>query len=343
MKNLLKILLFTVLFYTELKGQDYIFSNYSDVGYYINPALPSLVEEDINVQAKFRGQWITFAKAYKTIATSVDFSPLNNDTRYCGKKLVISPQIIQDVAGSLKMSTTSLNLNLAYSQFLDRNYRTQLMMGLQSGYTFQSVNFRNAHVGSGYFDSDAHAEFYDPTILNKSNRINLAAGAGMALYPNRNMNLSFGLAAYNLIGQNITFYEDGYSKENRRFAGYLNTNYRLNDINQLNGYLIFQMQGLFKSYTGGMSLGVNFGKQQKGEFVNKFIMGGGLRWNDAVIATLGYGNENLDITFNYDFNYSKLIKSSRSVGAFEVSFAYKTNWFKTDQSCPKPINCVTFL
>lgn len=150
-----------VLGFLDLKAQDYIFSNYGDVGYYINPALPSLVEEDINVQTKFRGQWNTFAKAYKTLTASVDFSPLNNDTRFCGKKLMVSPQIIQDIAGSLRMSTTSLNLNLAYSQFLDRNYRSQLMMGLQSGYTFQSISFKNAHVGSEYFDSDAHAEFYD--------------------------------------------------------------------------------------------------------------------------------------------------------------------------------------
>lgn len=342
MKFLFYLFVSYFIFVNQLVAQDFIFSNYSYAGYYINPALPSLVEEDIRVQSKFRGQWETFANAYKTVTTSVDFNPLNIDTRFCGKKLVISPQIIQDMSGSLKMSVTSLNLNIAYSQFLDKHYKSQLMMGLQAGYSFRSIDLSKAKVGSEFFNSGETVQLSDPHLMSKSNYINLAAGLGMAFYPNNHFNYSIGASAYNLLGQNITFYDNGESKENARYVGYFNTNYRFNDINSLNGYLIFQMQGPFKSYTGGATWGMNFGKQQHGEWVNEMFFGGGIRWNDAIIATLGYGNEKFTFAFNYDFNYSKLIRSSRSVGAFELSFAYRTDWFKSDQKCPKPINCTTF-
>jgi type IX secretion system PorP/SprF family membrane protein len=341
-KLFFKLFVGCLLIANQLQAQDFIFSNYSYVGYYINPALPSLIEDDLRVQAKFRGQWETFANAYKTVTTSIDFSPLNNDNRFCGKKLVISPQIIQDMSGSLKMSVTSLNLNIAYSQFLDRYYKSQLMLGLQSGYSFRSIDLSKAKVGSEYFNSGEMVQFSDPHLMPKSNYVNLAVGLGMAFYPNKNFNYSIGVSAYNLLGQNITFFDNGYSKENARYAGYFNTNYHFNDINSINGYLIFQMQGPFKSYIGGATWGMNFGKQKHGEWVNEMFFGGGIRWNDAVIATFGYGNENFTFAFNYDINYSKLIKSSRSVGAFELSFAYQTNWFKSNQKCPKPINCATF-
>lgn len=326
----------------QLFAQDYLFSNYSYAGYYINPALPSLLEEDLRVQSKFRGQWETFANAYKTVTANVDFNPLNIDNRFCGKKLVISPQIIQDVAGSLKMSTTSLNLNLAYSQFLDRYYKSQLMMGLQSGYTFRSIDLSKAQTGSEFFNSGETVQITDPYLMPKSNYINLAVGLGMVFYPKKDFNYSLGASAYNLLGQNISFFENGHTRENRRYVGYFNTNYRFNDINSLNAYLIFQMQGPFKSYTAGGTWGLNFGKKKHGEWVNELFFGGGIRWNDAVIAAFGYGNEKFTFAFNYDFNYSRLIKASRSVGAFELSFAYRTDWFKSDKNCPKPINCATF-
>lgn len=342
MKLLFKLFVGYWLIVSQLQAQDFIFSNYSYAGYYINPALPSLIEDDIRVQAKFRGQWETFANAYKTVTTSVDFNPLNRDTRFCGKSLVISPQIIQDVSGSLRMSVTSLNLNLAYSQFLDRYYKTQIMIGLQSGYSFRSIDLSKAKVGSEFFNSGETVQYSDPHLLPKSNYVNLGVGLGMAFYPNKNLNFSFGASAYNLLGQNITFFDNGYSRENARYVGYFNSNYRLNDINSINGYLIYQMQGPFKSYTAGATWGMNFGKQKRGEWINELFFGGGIRWNDALIASMGYGNEKFTFAFNYDINYSKLIKSSRSVGAFELSFAYRTDFFKSDQKCPKPINCATF-
>lgn len=340
MKKLLPLLF--SLIYSSVYTQDLIFSNYSYAGYYINPAMPSLLEEDIRVQAKFRGQWETFAQAYKSVTASVDFNPLNIDTRFCGKKLVISPQIIQDVSGSLRMSTTSLNLNIAYSQFLDRYYKSQLLMGLQSGYTFRSIDLSRANTGSEYFNSGETIESTDPYLMPKSNFINLGIGLGMAFYPIKNFNYSVGVSAYNLLKQNISFYENGLNTENARYVGYFNTNYNISEVNSLNAYLIFQMQGPFKSYTGGATWGMNFGKKKHGEFVNEMFFGGGIRWNDAVIATFGYGNEKFNFAFNYDFNYSRLIQASKSFGAFELSFAYKTDWFKSQTPCPKPINCATF-
>jgi type IX secretion system PorP/SprF family membrane protein len=324
------------------RGQDFIFSNYNYADYFINPALPSLIEEDIRFTGKFRGQWESFASGFKTVAAQMDVSPLNKDTRFCGKRLVISPQIMQDVAGSLRMSTTVVNLNLSYSQFLDRNYKIQLLAGMQSGYTFRSIDLSRARVGSEFFNSGETVDVSDPNVLNRSNYINLATGIGMAFYPRRDVNFSVGMAGYNLIGQNISFIKDGLAKEYRRINTYLNGNYQLNDANSVNAYIITQFQGPYKSYLIGGTWGHHFGKQQFGEWVNQVFIGGGLRWQDAVVTTFGYGNERFNLSLNYDINISPLIRASRSVGAFEVSMSFNTDIFKSNQKCPRVIPCSKF-
>lgn len=341
MKFLIK--LFLVLCPAFTFGQDFIFSNYRFADFYVNPALPGLMEDDLRVSTKFRGQWETFASAYKTLAAQIDYSPLNQSSRFCGKKLVIGPNIIQDVSGSLRLSTTSLNLNLSYSQFLDRYYKYQLLGGIQSGYTFRSIDLSKATVGSEFFNSGQTVQISDPDILTKSNYTNLAIGMAMAFYPRKNINYSLGFSAYNLIGQNITFIEDGFSKEQKRWVGIGGFSYKINEGNSLNTYAIVQIQGPFKSYLAGGTWGYHFGKRQFGEWVNQLFFGGGLRWGDAVITSFGYGNDNLSVTFNYDINISPLIAASRSVGAFEVSFAYNTNIFKRDKKCPIPIDCTNFI
>jgi type IX secretion system PorP/SprF family membrane protein len=331
-----------LLFSFSGRAQDFVFSNYNYADYFVNPALPSLIEEDIRITGKFRGQWESFANGFKTAATQVDISPLNKDTRFCGKRLVITPQILQDVAGSLRMSTTVVNLNLSYSQFLDRNYKTQLMAGIQSGYTFRSIDLSRARVGSEFFNSGETVDISDPNVLNRSNYINLATGVGMAFYPRRDINFSIGVAGYNLIGQNISFIEDGLTKEYRRITIYFNGNYQLNDANSINAYIITQFQGPYKSYLVGGTWGHHFGKQQFGEWVNQVFIGGGLRWNDAAIATFGYGSERFNLSLNYDINISPLIRASRSVGAFEVSMSFSTDLFKSNQKCPRIIPCSKF-
>lgn len=324
-------------------GQDLIFSNYRFNDFYINPALPSSINEDVRVSTKFRGQWETFSTAYKTLTAQVDYSPLNQSSRFCGRKLVITPNIVQDVSGSLRLSTTSLNLNLSYSQFLDRYYRYQLMAGIQSGYTFRSLDLSKATVGTEFFNSGQTVQISDPDILTRSNYTNLAVGMALAFYPKDNLSYSFGLSTYNLIGQNITFLENGFSKEQKRWVGFGGVTYKVNDANSINTYAVLQIQGPFRSYLAGGTWGYHFGKQQFGEWVNQLFFGGGVRWGDAVITSFGYGNDKMTVAFNYDINISPLIAASRSVGAFEISFAYNTNIFKRNRKCPIPIDCKDFM
>jgi hypothetical protein len=63
------LLIFTTIISS---AQDFIFSSYSAADFYINPALPGLIDKDIRVTSKFRGQWETFSNAYKTLTSQVD-------------------------------------------------------------------------------------------------------------------------------------------------------------------------------------------------------------------------------------------------------------------------------
>ena len=321
-----------------LHGTDIHFSNYTFSDAYLNPALPSLINEDIRANIKYRSQWETIANGFQTVAAQFDINPLNISTRFCGKKLVITPQIIYDRAGSLRKSTTAVNLNLSYSQFLDRQYKTQIAIGLQGGYTFSSIDLSKATFGSDYLNSGGSLSLND--IVPNQHYPNLSLGATMAFYPTSSFNFSGGLAAYNILKPNVSFIENNEVLLSRRYTAFLNFNNQINEIHSINSYLLFQYQNPFTYYQGGVTWQANIGKKERDIFQHQLFAGLGLRWKDAIISSIGYHHTNYTIALNYDFNYSKLISSSRGVGAFELSFAFATDWFKTNKNCPRPIPCV---
>lgn len=98
------ILLLFLCGFKILHASDFHISNYNYADAYLNPSLPSQIEEDIRINMKYRGQWETVANAYSTFVGQVDFNPLNASNRFCEKKLVLTPQIIHDRAGELGMS-----------------------------------------------------------------------------------------------------------------------------------------------------------------------------------------------------------------------------------------------
>lgn len=332
-------LTFTLLF-TALYGADVHFSNYNFSDAYLNPSLPSHIEEDIRVNVKYRSQWETVANGFQTVSGQFDISPLNVSNKFCGKKLVITPQIIHDRAGTLQKSTSSFNLNLSYSQFLDKNYKTQIAIGIQSGYTLNAIDLSKATFGSDYQNNGNSASLGN--LVPNRHSMNLAAGASMAVYPTRDFNISGGFAAYNLLGTNVSFQENEFYSIGRRFTGFLNVNYQVNEIHSINGYAIVQFQKSFGNYQAGATWGANVGKLVRKEYQHQIFAGAGIRWQDAIIGTLGYQSPKYTVAFNYDFNYSKLISSSKSVGAFEISFAFATDWFKSPKKCSKPIPCSKF-
>lgn len=336
MGQLKKILAIVAVFFLfPLYGVDLQFSNYNFSDAYLNPTLPSHIEEDLRVNVKYRGQWETFANAYTTILGQVDISPLNKSSRFCGKKLVISPQVIHDRAGSLQKATSSFNLNVAYSQFLDRQYKTQIALGLQVGYMMNSIDLSKATFGSDYYGGSSAVPNVDP----RQRSINIAAGASMAFYPVENFNISAGFGAYNLLEPNVAFERQMAFYQQRRFTGYLNMNYAFSETQSINAYTTVQYQNPFSNYQFGATWGSRLSSNLRNAPEQYLYLGAGLRWKDAVIASVGYRHSNYTVAFNYDFNYSKLIASSRSAGAFELSFAFATDWFKSPKGCARPIPC----
>jgi hypothetical protein len=93
-----------------------------------------------------------------------------------------------------------------------------------------------------------------------------------------------------------------------------------------------------------MGLECSYIYSQKKRIDNSVIFGVAYRYGDAVIPKVGVSYRNYLILVNYDINISKLVKTSKSVGAFEISLTFNNDVFKNREHCAdkKTIPCVNF-
>ena len=190
-------------------AQEIHFSDIKNANATLNPALIGNSTYDFKSSIVYRSQFETFANAYTTVMSNTEISVLDNNIGFfCSKKLNVGLSYAFDKAGTLNLRTSQLNLSLSYSQFLDIHKKSQLLFGLQTGYTFRSIDLSNAKTGSQFFNQYETVYLTDPNILEKSNYFNIAAGIGFGIFPNKKVSLFIGGAFYNLARRNISFVRD---------------------------------------------------------------------------------------------------------------------------------------
>lgn len=343
----MKLILFTLIlsFFSIhlLYAQEIHFSDIKNSTVTMNPALVGNSKYDFKSQLVYRSQFETFSKAYATIMTNTEISVLDNNTGFfCSKKLNVGISYAYDKAGSLNLNTSQLNLSLSYSQFLDKKKKSQILFGLQTGYTFRTIDLSKAQTGSQFYNQYESIYLTDPDILKKSNYFNIAAGIGFGIFPNKNVSIFLGGAFYNLARQNISFVIDKNIKQYLRYTTQGSVNISATSKLKVNPYYNLQFEGPAKEYTMGLECSYIY--SQKKKIDNSIFFGMAYRYGDAVIPKVGVSYRNYIILVNYDINISKLVKASKSVGAFEVSLTFNNDVFKNREHCKdkKTIPCVTF-
>ncbi|MBK9793183.1 MAG: PorP/SprF family type IX secretion system membrane protein [Sphingobacteriales bacterium] len=341
----MKLILYTLIFFSIhlLYAQEIHFSDIKNSTVTLNPALVGNSKYDFKSQLVYRSQFETFSKAYTTIMTNTEISVLDNNTGFfCSKKLNVGISYAYDKAGSLNLNTSQLNLSLSYSQFLDKKKKSQILFGLQTGYTFRTIDLSKAQTGSQFYNQYESIYLTDPDILKKSNYFNIAAGIGFGIFPNKKVSIFLGGAFYNLARQNISFVKNKDIKQYLRYTTQGSVNISATTKVKINPYYNLQFEGPAKEYTMGLECSYIY--SQKKRIDNSIIFGVAYRYGDAVIPKVGVSYRNYIILVNYDINISKLVKASKSVGAFEVSLTFNNDVFKNREHCKdkKTIPCVNF-
>lgn len=121
---------FFVFTLTMLSAQDVHFSQAIYSPLTLNPALAG-INSPITAIVNYRTQWKSVASPYSTIAASFDMR-INENRRQRKGIFAFGVNFLNDKAGDARISTTNVNLSLAYHLIVNR--RSTIGLGIYSGF-----------------------------------------------------------------------------------------------------------------------------------------------------------------------------------------------------------------
>lgn len=312
-------------------AQDVHFSQQGFSPLTLNPALCG-ANSPLQVNANYRSQWKSVSSPYTTIAASID-ARFNDGDRT--KKGIIAGGLnfYNDQSGDIKISTTSINVNLAYHLILDRE--NNLGVGIYGGYGQKGITLGNEQWGNQYNGMAYDASMPSNETFNYPTFNYLDAGAGLVYthylsrgYMTQNFSrlINAGIAFHHVNTPSNSFQDTGNDKIYLRWNIFFNG---LFGIQNTRGYLMpgfyFNRQKSAMEIVYGTYYRYMVQEGSKVTGFNKpffFSIGAFHRVGDALIAKVLMEYFEYSFGFAYDFNFSELTRSSRTFGSFELMLRY---------------------
>jgi len=323
-----KLLLTATLFMVALAqsfSQDIHFSQMRFSPLNLNPALAG-AEQNFQAVVNYRNQWNSVAFPFQTIGGSVDW---RFKEKRGGKGFLAGGlNFFNDQAGDVRMTTTNVNLSLAYHLLIDRN--STIGLAIQGGIGQRGIDpaaglWESQFVGTGFNSAISSGENFGAT-----NFTHLDAGAGIVYHYKKNekymrgndqFKLTAGLAAFHVNRPSSSFLAGGADDLAIRFSGFVNVDYGISNSNfSLVPALYYNRQGPHQEILGGTYVRVIV---TEGSKVTGFIQelatsfGAFYRFGDAVVAKFMLEYSSYSFGVAYDFNVSSLTEASRGRGGVE--------------------------
>ena len=318
-KSLLAII--AICFTYSLQAQDLHFSQFFNSPLTTNPANTGFIPDgDYRLGVNFRDQWSSIMSIpYKTMSAFGDVQVMknSNETGWMG----IGAVVLRDVAGSGNLTSTKLYGSVAYHQMI--GYGSLVSMGFNVGYANKQINAANLK-----FPDQFDGKFFDnklPTsvVLQRNNigYLDMQVGMNYAYFPNERVYLNTGFSVHHVNQPKESFFEsnDVTNKVPRRYIGFLNGSFMINDEWIVNPNAYFTTQAGSSELVGGLNAHYNLSGD------GEYVLIGGLyyRHKEAVIPLVGLGYKDYTFSFTYDATISELKNYNNTRGAFEFSLIKK--------------------
>lgn len=332
MRKLINIALCAGLVITGLNvnaQQDVHFSQFVSSPLNINPALAGIFDGDLRITNNYRSQWGSISSPYKTLGVGID----GVLSRPKGEKGILGGGLnfYNDVAGDSEMTTTSVNLTLAYHLPLT-NYQ-YLSFGLQGGLLQRSITYDNLYWDQQWngltFDTNNPSGESTRGISTKT--MDFAFGMQWFNEVDDNKRFSFGVGAFHLTRPSIDFNLG----DERIFMKYMihggaELSKESNNVVFMPNFLVMKQGPNFLANVGAE---VKYIVRERSHYtgLNDEIslgFGGYYRLGDAFYALfrLGLGDFNLGVS--YDVNVSGLNVATNGNGGLEIMLKYQTSFSK---------------
>jgi type IX secretion system PorP/SprF family membrane protein len=313
----------TLISFCSAYAQDINFSQFQEIPILRNPALTGIFNGDIRFVAGYRNQWLTVPVNFNTMAASLEYKKQIGLSSYWS----FGFQFTNDVAGDGRLGKSQFLPSFAYHQLLSVDYNLFLSGGIMGGLATQRfdptrLRFGDQFVGGAYSASNPTNATFSNTAINYrdvSVGLSLSGEAGGA-YPYK---YNIGASYYHFNDPKVAFSALNDIRLNRKFALNGSISFSTSEYgDRLVFYGDYFMQGGNRQFQGGALYRKMIYEEYDRENI-AFSFGCFYRWNDAVIPILKYQHENWTLGASYDVNVSKLIRASRTVGAFELTLSYK--------------------
>ena len=308
--------------------------HFSQMGYSpmnLNPALAG-ANSPLQANVNYRSQWNSVAVPYKTIGASVD-GRFNDGNRTKTGIIAGGINFYNDVSGDMRLTTTNINVNLAYHLILDRT--STLGVGIYGGYGQKGITAGNDQWGSQYDGMDYDPAIASNEVFNMPTFSYMDAGAGLVytyrahegyMTQNNQRLVNGGVAFYHVNTPSNSYIASGNDKIYMRWSIFVNGLFGIeNSRGALAPGVYFNRQKSSMEILYGTYYRHTITEGSKVTGFNKpFFMSVGLfhRWGDALVAKTMIEWYEYSFGFAYDINISKLNRSSSSIGGFELFLRY---------------------
>ena len=308
------VFIFLLLQHTAA-AQDLHFSQFMNSPLTTNPANTGFIPEaDYRIGGNFRSQWTSIPVPYKTASVWGDVQILRNkiDNGWVG----FGALLLNDVAGRGNLRSNKVYASVAYHQMIGLS--SLLSAGFNAGYANKRID-----VTKFTFDNQWNGKFFDAGAPNgealltnpSSSYFDLQVGLNYAYFPTENTYINAGASVHHINQPKETFFTNGTNEVARRYIGFLNGSFKVNDDWIVNPNAYFSSQARANEFVLGGNLAYN--AMGDGSVV---VFGGAYyRWSDAAIAMIGLEWKDIRFTFTYDATMSNLTRFNGANGAYEFS------------------------
>ncbi|WP_317899826.1 PorP/SprF family type IX secretion system membrane protein [Aurantibacillus circumpalustris] len=337
MRKQLFIYLSAALFVTNAFGQDAHFTQYFLAPQLINPSSFGVINS-FEAGIQYKGQWNSFTKGYTTYAAFANKSfkkekDINSSKAYMSAGL----NVLYDQAGSSQLTHFKVELPVNVTKKLSEF--SFLTAGLYLGFGQLAIK-KDDFTWGNQFDGYQYNPTFNSNELNRLQTKNyLDAGLGLNFVTLRKVkDLTDISTPKNIVGFSINHLnKPNYSLYNTQALG-IRINFHeqyyidiKNTFYSLVPSIMVQYQSKAYEVIFGTYLRRSFRENAEGKGTKHLSFGAFYRLNDMCALSCLFELNKYTIGLNYDFNVSKLLKSSKSFGGLEITlkmnspFKYSNN------------------
>ena len=333
-----------------LSAQDAGFTQFYASPLFINPAMAGSFNGSYRVGILYRDQYRSaLDRPFKTFTASGDVKFAFGNVKEKNPDLfALGIMFYSDRIGIFDLNTTSIAVSGAFHKSLNKKKNQYLSGGIQFNLSHKSLNYEDLFFQDQFNSIDgytlASGEFLP---VNNFGYGNLGLGLNHSISPNRRTSFSVGIAAFNLLNQNISFFEkQDITNPNIQLDVFLKpkivfnaaASFQAADFVYIDPRVLYSQQGDLQQLTL-----VNLFKYKLPRSEGKTFYGGpGLKFAnntvntgiESIIITGGFEYKGLLIGLSYDHNLSSFQAGRTGLSSFEFSIIYLGDYENSDAFCP---------